>query len=404
MKTKFRKSITKPFLVALSAALLMSSLASCGTDTQIHENANIHKTNVKRASAQEYGAYVYTDSSPLSRYNINTNVLSKTCFDPACGGSCPLDDSLAYTGQIQDGKLFFYSLEAYTGNVYHGYQDLMTGEVTVLKTLERAETTSSFASFPYDGQLYYSRKILREGGSAENPNDYIQYDCRIPVSGGEEEPLYESEGEYLFMVADGQIISCMGNVICTRDVDTLEKKELFAASDYGYTSITDRCYLDGKLYLKCKNGESIYSEYRQQTYSFSYLISVDIFSGEVKQIIESPIEYYVVTDEGIYYSPMKLRHRYVPDDYMENPLEVDITLEDEDRYFCNLDGSGSKVVYTNAALNLSSYFTVIDNVLYGWVSEYDEVDHGSGERYFAAIDFESGKITPAEDTLTVTGE
>ena len=63
---------------------------------------------------------------------------------------------------------------------------------------------------------------------------------------------------------------------------------------------------------------------------------------------------------------------------------------------CDLDGGDPRAVYTNEKLDYIEGFTVIDGTLYGWLYDFDDVNHVFGESYFGSIDLASGEITRAE--------
>jgi len=88
---------------------------------------------------------------------------------------------------------------------------------------------------------------------------------------------------------------------------------------------------------------------------------------------------------------------YIPENYEKKPGNVVVFLADETLHFCNHDGSGDKEVYTNEKLYYMELFTVIDNVLYGWLFDYDDESHRWGERYHGSIDLATGVVTKAID-------
>ena len=138
------------------------------------------------------------------------------------------------------------------------------------------------------------------------------------------------------------------------------------------------------------------SEYSLVNYILSFLVWVDVNTGEAGRVLETPVTSFCLTDEAIYYSPFKIRNLYVPDDYEEHPENVKVCLMDETLYACNLDGSNVRKVYTNDTLDYAEDFTVIDEILYGWIYDYNEETRTFDKTFFGAINFESGEIIRTE--------
>ena len=157
-------------------------------------------------------------------------------------------------------------------------------------------------------------------------------------------------------------------------------------------------YLNGNLYLRGHVADGVYSEYNENmARKLSYLVAVDVHTGELTRVVDEPVIQFCVTNEGIYYAPLKLRHMYIPEDYEENPNKIQIFWADETLHFCNHDGSGKKEVYTNEKMDYVEMFTVIDNILYGLLFDYDDESHRWGERYHGSIDLATGVVTKAID-------
>jgi len=391
-----KRGFKRIFAVIGCIALLFFTFTSCN---QTKEKNKIHTTDVIRYSGiQEYGPYLYYNDSKIYRYNINTNTFSKACIDPTCDGTCALENVIGFVYQVYDGKLVFYSYQAYTHDGFYGYQDTVSGEVKILRKLQEREDSSAPA-YVYNDKLYFKKNILRERGSMENPDDYIPHICRIPFEGGVEEVLFECGNESLVVVADGIIITYDTESVFAYDTDTLEKKTLFKLEDYGYTHMAGiPSYLNGNLYLRGHVADGVYSEYNENmARKLSYLVAVDVHTGELTRVVDEPVIQFCVTNEGIYYAPLKLRHMYIPEDYEENPNKIQIFWADETLHFCNHDGSGKKEVYTNEKMDYVEMFTVIDNILYGLLFDYDDESHRWGERYHGSIDLATGVVTKAID-------
>ena len=129
----------------------------------------------------------------------------------------------------------------------------------------------------------------------------------------------------------------------------------------------------------------------------SFLMCIDLASGQAERVVERPVETFSVTEQGIYYVPFELRHLYVPENPEQNPRGVKYCLFEESIYFCGHDGSDAKIVYTNDKLDFSFRFTVIDNTLYGWLFDYNEQEKNfSSSGYFGSVNFDTGRIVHAE--------
>jgi hypothetical protein len=384
----------KRLLVSVLCGVCVLSCVAC--QPKETPSSDIHSTKVIRSAIQEYGPYVYADGKAIRRYNRSTNLFAPACMDPECDGTCPLDKGVTRANQLVDGRLYFYSYQYSSNLVQYGYQDIITGDVTVLVTLSEKEDSVRWSSFVWDDYMYYTRRLLREGGAPEDPGDYIDHICRISVDGGEEEAFIETT-EPILMVADGKIVTMQDGNVNTYDVKTGEKVTLFNMEDKGYKNIAGKIsFTKGKLYFMCRGNSYCTSEYRRSSHPYQFLVSVDIQTGEVKKAIENPVISYVLTDDTIYYAPFELRHMYIPDDYEQYPENVAIFLASATLYACDIDGGNHRAVYTNETMDYIEDFTVIDDTLYGWLYDFDEVNHMFGDAYFGKIDFKTGEVTPAQ--------
>jgi len=151
-------------------------------------------------------------------------------------------------------------------------------------------------------------------------------------------------------------------------------------------------YANGKIYLLCKReNDYFYSEYRGNKIK-NYLMSFDIHTGEVVQLSEEPIIGFTVNEKGIYYMKQAQRLMYIPEDYDGDPNTVVMYYGDGNLHFMNFDGSGEKIVYTNLNLDFAYMGLVIDDVLYGWFSDYNEEAHDFGRFYFGGVNLKTGEI------------
>jgi hypothetical protein len=359
----------------------------------------VHKTNVVRDAnigITEYGDYVYCTWGKIFRYNRKTGEFSRACADSECDGTCPLDNIVGYILQIVDGKLYFGSMEAYTHNYTYGYQDIITGEVKVLRVCSESEGPELCAPCVSGGYIYYMSKILREDGNAQNPDDYLSYVCRMSVEGGKEEIVFGLQDNYelLKFVSGGKLVTYIDGILYSIDIETKERTVIFDGKKEGYLSFGDyMSCLDGKIYFLCKTNSGMQSEYNNITYSYSYLMCLSLETGEAKRIVDKPIISFCLTDDAVYYTPFELRHMYIPEDYKEHPENVVVFLASPELHSCDLDGGNDKILYTNKNMDFAKLYTVIDGVLYGWLWDYDESLHRFGSTYFGIINLSTGKVT-----------
>lgn len=380
----------------LSLMMCCSLCTSCSDAPPPHEGTAVHTTDVIRTRIQEYGNTIYCTFGEALRYDRSTNILSSACIDESCNNSCPLDAPITELCMVADQKLFFYSFQAFTHYIMYGYQDLITGEVTVLTTLSDVEDSGSTMVCVYDNYMYYERKLLREDGDVTNPNDYLPYICRVSVSNGKEEIVKPYDGEALLLVVDNKMVLQAGQQLISYDLNTCEKKTIFDLDQCGYMNISSALnYLHGKIYFMCRTHDSVTSEYKKTQYLTHTLVSVDIQSGEWKKVVDEPIITFCLTDTAIYYSPFKLRHMYIPDNYEQNPQDVVIFLADETLKACDLDGQNKRDIYSNSDMDYIESYTVIDGTLYGWMQEFNQDEHRFGDVFWGRICFDTGSIAKA---------
>ena len=396
-KIKQKNSICGTALSLLLCTIFFAGMISCQKiDEPIKADPVVHSSNVIRTDLIEYGPYIFADGKYIRQYNLNTNLLSPSCVDPECQGTCLLEAAINKVTQAVDEKMFFSALDVKTLTVRYGYQDLVTRDIKVLVTLSQLEDNNSFNSFVWNGYMYYSCKLLREGGDSKKPDDYRPHICRISVNGGDEEVVFESNGRLEMVVADKILTTADGN-LNSYDIETGEKRTLINLDEIGYKTFRGKnSYLDGKLYFLCGDGSYCVNQYNGKIYGYTYLLSVDIHTGEVKRVVEDPVISFALTNEAIYYAPFELRYMYVPENYEENPKGVVIFLASPTLYACDLNGENTKAVYTNETMDYIEAFTVIDNKLYGWLYEFDDANHAFKDSYFGCIDLETKEIIPAD--------
>ena len=395
------KKTAKIGTVICLTIMLFCTMISCqetpplSNETSSEPNDTTHSSNVIRTDLIEYGPYIFVDGQYIRQYNMNTNLLAPACVDPECQGTCPLEASINEVIQVVEGKMFFYSWEAATSIVQCGYQDIFSGEIKILVTLSKLEDSYRVRFHVWDGHLYYNRKILREGGDFENPDDYIPHICRVSVDGGEEETLFASN-EALVVVADNKIITRENGTMYSYDLETKNKQTLFNVEEIGYKNAVGLYqYLNGKVYFICMDDTFSISEYNKKKYLNRYLLSVDIHTGVVKRVIEEPVISYALTDDTIYYFPFEVRYLYIPED--SDPSGAVVYLASATLYACDINGENQRAVYTNENWDVADRFTVVGNKLFALIYEFDQKTHTfPDEGYWGYLDLDTKEIIPAE--------
>jgi len=371
-------------------------------DTTEKNPANTMRTTnvIRPGGIQEYGPYVIPNLQLfLAKYSTVTHQWSKVCSYPMCD-ECACHGQIT-PGGIVDGKLYFRSsdigpdMHKMKTRTYYASYDLATGETNVLGYWKTdSGLDAPFGCHVWEDYLYYWMLDRSEETEATNASAYSGYVYRIPLAGGEHEKLCALEkGEGIGVVMDGYIITGYNGNIYRIDLETFTKEKFFSRDENGYRNLLGSQYLDGKIYMRASTTEYLENEYNSRKDYKSYLISIDIHTGEVKRVVDEPVRMFNLTDEGIYYYPQTQLVMYMPEDYKEHPEDVVIYEGDDTIHFCNFDGSGDRVVYQNGKLFAVLQFTVIDNVYYGYVMEYDEEDHSFGSLRFVTIDFATGEVT-----------
>ncbi len=386
--------------ILLAAWLTLTLLSSCGGTAP---PAGIHTTRVVSSfDIGELGNNLYTSYfSVIYRYNRASGEFSRACLDPECGGTCPLESGYCRVVHIGDGRLYFFAWMIHERDLpcRYGYQDLVTGEITVLAEVPQEEADEGTPVFVYDGMMYYTRKTLKEEAERDGSytaEDWVKHLCRVPVDGGEEERLRSAPGEIFFMIADGYYITySAAEGILSYDRDFRDRTALLSFAQQDLRIQSQPQYLDGKLYCTIASGAD----------PRPYLYSLDLATGEMTKLFDTPAYYnFQLTDDAIWYLDYDVRVMYKPEgwDEMTEEEQDEISLSycphGTTLYTCDPDGKNARAVYTNETLEFYESFTVIDGVLYGWMRNFDDETHTWGKPFFGKIDLASGTITPATPT------
>lgn len=386
--------IVKILLICLCTALVLLCCVGCRSDQQ-QQNEEPYSTEVKNVQFAAHGDYVYADWGKIYRFDRATETFTIACTDPDCySHRCPLECAINYFAGVVDGKVYFSSVQQFTHNFMLSYLNIETGECVTIKTMSEAEDPGIIFSFVEDGWWYYPQKILKDGGLANNANDYELWMCKISLDGQNDKPIRQLRNTETIQTAGaGKVVTFYNGALYTTDVQSGEVYELYSLTQNGFMHpYTNLYYLNGKIYFLAASTTTVHSDYTQQSYPLNFLLCIDLTTNEVKQILDQPLCNFCLTDDAIYYVPFELRHIYIPDDYQENPNSVSICLFEDALYKCDLDGEGSQKLYSNDQIDFIENFIVVEDTLYGWMYDYNEQTHLYDKTFFGAIELNTGRV------------
>lgn len=387
-------------ILLLFLALTLLLLQACAEEPDT--GTTIHTSSISAARIAEYGDYIYSlTDGKLRRYNRKNGEMRPFCTDLDCNYECLFVAPMEFT-QAVDGRLYFCSSNIRKRETTYAYIDLITEETTVLLTVPRYGT--SVISWPIvdNGWVYYTGQQLRDGGKAENPDDYDFCVFRMPTDGGKSEfvcTIEDNVTERLYAVVNDKVITENNSSIYSTDPVTGERKAIFVPEEHGYFNHTeDVKYLDGFLYCRVSSEEiHPYSEYYPETHRKQYLVKIDVRTGETKQLVDVPVHSYTLTEDDIYYTEQTVRVIYVPEDYEKHPEKVVVTGSYETLYVCDLKGEKRREVLTDPYLDLNvGSHCIIDNCMYGTIYRYDETEHKMVD-FYGKVDLKTGEVTPATE-------
>ena len=389
-----------------------SAFISCGrtySPTAEDTKADIHTTDVGRMYGPwEYGDYVYFSMNRLTRFNRITSEIEFACFNEECdktlSNGCPLDSPMANIIGVYHERLYFTSYVIKTTEQAYEicYQDLSTGAVTVLQHFNDMEfLDNTYAVFDGD-YIYYQRRLLKENGNPTIPSDYEPCICRTPAEGGKEEIIsghkvdVSGTRETLLFVYNGNIITALDNCWYAHNVETGNSELLMDFNPFDIYSGARVQWMNGKAYCICGDENmDIQCEGDEDAFSYhsSHLYCIDLTTRELTRVVDEPIEWFCLTDEGIYYTAIKLTKLYDDPVKPENNYYL---IYDPMLRFVDFDGNKREVI------SLEDYeihmFTVINNVLYGKVYEIDKAQHRTDPLMrIGVVDLKTGHVTVYED-------
>ncbi len=378
--------------ICLALALLMTGACLVGCSEHLPDDLAGDLSYTSRINGSDHtrticwDQYVLTESSDAI-YDRNTGELQLGfCEDPECDGDCFLHQGSLTLIAVRDGRAYFVMVGKKT--VYLAYRDMLTGEAHVLLNYSWEERVLNQPSFLDGEYLYYTRKILKDGGDPNAAEDYYAHLCRISKDGGEEEVLYamRDNTETLLVVADGDMYTYYNSAIWRADVSSLVPRELCNMAKTGLGGLGDVCYLDGALYFYT-NGEQ----------SGMYVCTMDVESGEWRYLMDTPVHSYELTNDGIYFMLTEMWQINDPALYPPDSEEACFHSHYPTLYACDLDGGNVREIWSseNTAIDFSHNFTVVDQVLYGQLQEFDFENNAWGEHRFVEIHLDTGVIIPA---------
>lgn len=397
--------ILKTLIICLCSAFVLLCYTGCNSDAP--QSNEPYSTAVKNVQFAADGDYIYADWGKIYRFDRSTETFTIACTDPDCDSNrCPLECVINYFAGVSDGKVYFSSCQQFSHNLLLSYLVMETGECVTVKTMSEAEDPGIIFSFVENGWWYYTRKILKEGGSADNANDYDVWLCKISLDGQNDQPIREiKDTESIQMVGAEKVVTYYNGALYTTDIQSGDVYELYSLTENGFTNpYTDLYYLDGKIYFLAASTTTKHSEYTQQNYPLCFLLRIDLTTKEVQQLLDQPLCSFYLSDDAIYYVPFELRHIYIPDNYKEHPNTVSICLFEDSIYRCDLNGEHSEKLYSNDRIDFVENFVVIEDTLYGWLFDYNEETHCYDKTFFGGIEFSTGRVIRTEKPQKVGSE
>ncbi len=386
--------------LALCACLLTVSLGGCAERPPAPDSG---EAAVIRSNLYRHGRYIYESGNRMKRYDPTTHTRFPACLSPDClradVGGCPLDNVITEANGIWDGCLYFYSFEAFTHRVMLGYQNLVSGEVKVLVELSSAEQGSTRVHV-YDGYMYYQCKRLREGGDPSNPLDYDATLCRVSVKGGRSETICKTDDRGLLMGMGGILLWERASVLYTYDIPSGTFREWYDLEKNGFKSIKSALFFtNGRVYFLASTGDTNSDASIDFFHTLTYLVSVDLQTGTGGKLLEFPVEFLDVTEEGIYYIPYRLRILFSSGDATAPTDAAPVSTQDDGLWMCDFDGTHPRRVAEKPHVDAMSVATVSCGELYGMLVIYD------GEAHTRAITSGSMNLASGEVTrVTTEGE
>lgn len=381
----------KQLCLMLAASLLAVTLSGCSEKLPQDLGGVMRYTS--RVSGNDITNTVCWDGFVLSEqfratYDRTTGEITYGyCEDVECEGDCYLDKSKAEIVAVRDGIAYLVLTRG--RDIYYCAREVLSGKITMLQQITWAERCPTAPTFLDGEYLYYSRKLLREGGNPDDADDYYAHVCRVHVDGkGKEEVLYLARDnvETLLIVADGKMYTYYQSQIWRFDLADMSSRTIFTLSSDTVSGMGQVTYLDGFLYFNTIDQQGARNIGR-----------IDAESGEWARVVDVPIDGYEIANDAIYYARAEGRQindpvRYPPDSEGYRSISNGPTL-----YACDHDGKNTRAVWTDESglVEFGLNFTVVDGMFYGWVKRFDMEKNEWSDLFFAEIHLKSGEIIPA---------
>ena len=237
-----------------------------------------------------------------------------------------------------------------------------------------------------------------EGGNPDDPNDYQLYIYRMDADGSNNEMVYKMRDntEFLWFVDNGILYTQWQMKLYQIDLATTECREFFDIWKEGFTGVSEAQYIDGKFYFSYCAQDWWIAAPNGQTLPSMKIVCVDVESGEWKYLLDVGVATYCITNDKIYFVPFEITQWNDPSVYAPNGENAKYSSSAPRLYMCDLNGESIRLVWEEEKKTiLLQEYTVVDQVLYGWVSFFDEEKNQNDPRQFVEIKLETGDIIPA---------
>ena len=408
------KNLLKCGLLLILCVLQICIFGSCGNnDGEIPQDSRVISVAPNIA---QHGNYIYyVIGGAVFRYNLITGDFGSACMEPTCAhdyaSGCVMFDIRSICFITNDRLYFSYYSKDIDGDFNYAAYNLLDGTLSIIKQCETYEVFTSHMKT--DGTyLYYSYKRLKDGGNADDPNDYVPAVFRQPLSGGKEEFLCyaDSNTAFITFIYNDKLIfeDSANGVFYSTDLDGQNKKIIF--NNDGYDFFQQEFLLDGNIYFLASDGTYDISATGTNVYHYN-LFKVNVITGEYKKLLEDYVNTYTMINDKIYYLLYELRTVYTPPNYGQPDCKEvpTVWLYDDTLRCCDLEGGSIEQLYTKQDikyLSLSQSCYVVGDKMYGQFRTYDAVSNEQSAPCFGVMDIKKGSYTmiaDMSDYLTILG-
>lgn len=387
----------------LSMLLLVGALVGCAE--KLPEGAlqsDLHYGNrvkgVKMLHVTCWDNYIVYNADFGGIYNRTTGELQQRfCEDVECDGLCYLEDGPLYVYHVEDGQIYF--IVRNRKDTYYCRKDILSGNVHVYFVLNDKEVVATRDMYVDNGMLYYPKKCLVDGGNPDDPEDYHLYAYRMDATGKKNEMIYKMRDntEFLWFVDDGILYTQWEMKLYQIDPNTQERREFFDLLEHGFIGVGDAQFIDGKFYFSYSAQDWWVAAPNGRPFPSIKLVCIDVASGEWKYVTDVGLSNYCITNDAIYFIPFEILQRNDPAVYEPQGEDAQFCSCSPKLYACDLNGENVRPIWAEEETHtmLISEYTVVDQVLYGWVSFFDEEINGFGSRQFVEMHLDTGEILPA---------